>query len=60
MSTWKTKKYEIKVKLSQRELDCLKENLEGCCEDILTKLNTAFHKEVVRTEKEKDIKYRKK
>jgi hypothetical protein len=60
MSNWKTKKYEIKLKLCQRELDSLKENLKGCCEDILTKLNSAFHKEVMRTEKEKDIKLRKK
>ena len=58
MSSWKTKPYEIKLKVSQRELDCLKESLQDDCKDILTKLTKAFHKEVVRQEKEKDIKQR--
>jgi hypothetical protein len=58
MSNWKTKQYEIKLKLSQRELDSLSENTSTKCSDILNKLEKAFHKEVIRQEKEKDIKNR--
>ena len=58
MSNWKTKQYEIKLKISQRELDNLFEHMSSKCSDVLNKLDKAFHKEVIRQEKEKDIKNR--
>ncbi len=65
MSNWKTKQYEIKLKISQEELDYLEDldylnyqALGNKRSTLVHKLNTAFHKEVVRQEKEKDIKNR--
>lgn len=58
MSKWKTKQYEIKLRVSQKEIEELIESLSFRCLSIINKLEKAFHKEVIRQEKEKDIKNR--
>ena len=64
MSKWKTKQYEIKLKVSDKDIEILKDladdmKIFGNGElAILKKLRQAFHKEVIRQEKEKDIKNR--
>lgn len=69
MSNWKTKQYEIKLKVSQEELNALLEanadlnymnhlSSENKRNNLIKKLSNAFHKEVIRQEKEKDIKNR--
>lgn len=58
MSNWKTKQYEIKLKISQQDLEDLQSSLGQIQSQILTKLQKSFHKEVIRKEREKDIKNR--
>lgn len=64
MSDWKTKQYEIKLKVSDKDIEILQDltsdmKFLGNKEiPLLKKIRQAFHKEVIRQEKEKDIKNR--